>query len=163
MLLAAAVAVSIARRLPKSSVEAPEVELWDYSAPPPPEPLFPSPNARRVVTWCQARDVLRERCQRCHTSPTAFGAPFPLLEYTDVDREYPPGSGERLSTRIQQVVRHHVMPPLGLALDPPVEPLSEAQKDVLLVWLEEGALPFGGTRCGVTEGTGNTPPAPRHE
>ena len=36
-------------------------------------------------------------------------------------------------------------PPFSLV--PPVEPLTADEKDTLLGWLKQGALPEGGTNC----------------
>jgi len=116
-----------------------------------PEPLAASLGARRVVRWCEVERVLARRCQRCHTIPPRAGAPFPLLAFSDTQREYPPSSGQPIVARMAHVIRHRVMPPTHMLLDPPVLPLERDEVDVLLVWLEEGALPFGGVECGATE------------
>jgi hypothetical protein len=126
-----------------------------YNGRPAPEPLAPSASARRVVRWCEALGVLQAKCQRCHTSPPRNGAPIAMLTYADTQREYPPGTGELVFQRMNRIVRLHGMPPLGLPVDPPVEPLDALEKDILLVWLEEGALPFGGEDCAKI-----APPAP---
>lgn len=118
-----------------------------FSDPPPPEPLVANPNHRRLVRWCEVHAILARRCQRCHQSPTQLGAPFPLLEYSDIQAEYPPGSGQLVRSRIPQVIRYGIMPPVTLPLDPPVEELERSEIDALLVWFEEGALPFGGETC----------------
>ena len=113
-----------------------------------PDPLHPSPLARRVVRWCDALEVIERKCQRCHSSPPANGAPFALLRYSDTQRDYPAGSGRFIHDRMSYVIRHRTMPMVALVLDPPVEPLEPHEVDTLLVWLEEGALPFGGEECG---------------
>jgi len=127
---------------------APVIEpTASYDAPPEPDPLAPDPNARRVVRWCEVEAVLASRCQRCHAIPSQAGAPFPLLGFADTQREHPPGSGEPIVRRMAHVIRHRIMPPIHMPLEPPVLPLEPAEVDLLLVWLEEGGLPFGGVDC----------------
>lgn len=125
------------------SMQFPEL----FVGPPAPEPLAVDPNAPRLIRWCAVERVLERRCLRCHGSPTNHGAPFSLVTHSDVTREYPPASGMWLTDRMTHAIRHRVMPPTTLPLDPPVEPLTGAEKDTLLAWLEEGALAFGGERC----------------
>lgn len=112
-----------------------------------PEPLHPSPLARRMVRWCEALDVLQRKCQRCHTTPPVNGAPIALLKYSDTQADYPAGSGLKVYTRMSYAIRHRTMPRVDYVTDPPVEPLEPAEVDTLLVWLEEGAMPFGGEDC----------------
>jgi hypothetical protein len=118
-----------------------------YDAPPAPEPLSPSPLASRVVRWCQVLEVLEAKCQRCHGSPPTNGAPLSFMAYRDTQREHPAGSGQSVFVRMHDMVRHRRMPPVGQPVDPPVQPLDAREKDLLLVWLEEGALAFGGEAC----------------
>ena len=102
-----------------------------------------APNAARVVRWCTVRAVLERRCQRCHGSPTQLGAPFPLVTYADTQREFPPGSGQPLAGRMSHAIRYRIMPPVTFPVEPPVLRLDAADRDVLLAWLEEGALALG--------------------
>lgn len=118
-----------------------------FSDAPPPEPLVANPNHRRMIRWCEVHAILARRCQRCHQSPTQLGAPFPLVQYPDIRAEYPPGSGQLVLDRIPRVIRYGIMPPVTLPLEPPVEELERGEIDALLVWFEEGALPFGGEAC----------------
>jgi uncharacterized membrane protein len=95
-------------------------------------------------TFCEALDVLRQKCQRCHSDPPENGAPFPLLTYDDtqvVDRR-----GVPRFERMRAAVDSDYMPATFLELDPPVEPLGSAEKALLLAWLERGE-PAGGTSC----------------
>lgn len=127
-----------------------------FGGPPAPKPLTVNPSAPRVVSWCRVRQVIESRCQRCHGSPTSLGAPFSLVTYADTQRDHPARTGESISARMAHVIRYQVMPPMTLPLDPPVTPLSELEKDLLLAWLEEGALAFGGEDCANRAG-GPTP------
>jgi hypothetical protein len=150
-LLGVALVSTIWSRLSARPAKDKELDFQQLSDPfagaPPIDPLAVSADAPRVVRWCQVREVLERRCQRCHGNPTAHGAPVSFVSYADTQREQPPGSGWFLAERMNFLVRHRVMPPTTLPLDPPVEPLSEREKDILLVWLEEGALAIGGTDC----------------
>jgi len=119
------------------------------AAAPPADPYVPSPYAPSRVRWCDAARAIHAKCERCHSAPPRlYGAPFPLLTYADTQLEYPPGSGQLVSQRMYGMIAHGRMPPLGQPMDPPVEPLTDAELDILLVWLREGALPYGGEACG---------------
>lgn len=86
------------------------------------------------LTWCDVAPILEARCQRCHTDPPKNGAPFPLVSYDDTQVE------ERYE-HMGDAVDRDFMPPLWLELDPPVEPLSCAEKATLLAWVDQGAPP----------------------
>jgi hypothetical protein len=95
-------------------------------------------------TFCEALEVIRRKCQRCHADPPANGAPFSLLTYDDtqvVDRR-----GVPRFERMRAAVESDYMPATFLELEPPVAPLESAEKALLLAWLER-AEPAGGTRC----------------
>jgi uncharacterized membrane protein len=83
--------------------------------------------------FCEARTVLRDKCQRCHQEPTLNGAPFPLLTYDDtqvVDRK-----GVPRFEKMKAAIESDYMPPTYLELDPAVEPLSPSERAALLGWL----------------------------
>jgi hypothetical protein len=150
--LAVAVVFGVARARAHREPPKPDPKFHGYdpmsAAPAQPDPLTPSPYAPTSVRWCAAARVMHDKCARCHSAPPRlFGAPFPLLVYTDTQREYPPGSGQLVYQRMRGMVAYGRMPPLGQPMDPPVEPLTDAEKDTLLVWLREGALPYGGEEC----------------
>lgn len=96
------------------------------------------------VAFCQAEGVLRESCQRCHADPPGHGAPFPLVTYEDTQEPFDVGKARW--QRMREVVESGFMP-IRLRLDPPVEPLTCEQRTTLLGWLEQCALPEGGTDC----------------
>jgi hypothetical protein len=149
--LAALIAYGVLRaRANKAKVEQKAGFSERYESPgfrPPPDPLAPSFNARRVIRWCEALAVLRAKCQRCHDAPPKLGAPFPLLTYAHTQGEYPPGSGQAVHRRMLTMIRYRTMPPLALELDPPVEALDAREQDVILAWLEDGAFAYGGEDC----------------
>jgi hypothetical protein len=103
------------------------------------------PPMTEPVTWCEAEAVLEAKCQRCHGDPLENGAPFPLVTYDDTQVEV---AGQPRWMKMQHVLETDFMPPKFLPdLEPPVEPLTEEEKQVLLDWLDESALPEGGTDC----------------
>jgi hypothetical protein len=150
--LAAVLVFGLARRLPLRRapvpVEPERSAAEIFGTEPAPLPLTVSPSAPRIVLWCKVRAVLEHKCQRCHSSPPRNGAPFPLLTYADTQREHPIGSGHPLFERMSHALRYRIMPPTALPLEPPVLPLETAERDALLVWLEEGGLALGGESCG---------------
>lgn len=132
----------------KAQANAPEVHFNDlFAYAPSPDPLVPRVSARRTVRWCEARATIEAKCQRCHGSVPANGAPFSLLTYADTQREHAPGSGIPMYRRMSDMIRERRMPPVELAIEPAVEPLDLYEQDVLLVWLEEGAFAYGGEAC----------------
>ena len=93
----------------------------------PVQPAAPGSELRSIP--CEPRLVLETVCQQCHTQPMTSGAPFPLRDIDDVQRER---DGEPIYTRmIEQLDRRRM--PL-----PPATSTDE-QRDVLLAWLRDGA------------------------
>jgi hypothetical protein len=151
--LAVAVVIGVVRARAHRVPPRPSPTFHGYdpesAAPPPPEPLTPSPYAPSSVRWCDARRVLEAKCVRCHSAPPRiYGAPFSLLSYADTQNEYPPGSGQLVYQRMRWMVAYGRMPPLGQQIEPPIEPLDDTERDLLLVWLREGGLAYGGESCG---------------
>lgn len=102
------------------------------------------------VKWCDALAVIKAKCQRCHQDPLQNGAPMPLLTYEDTQAEW--SSTQSTHDVMLDVVSRDIMPYVALndpptSLMPPVEPLTAAEKSTLVSWLEQGALPEGGTDC----------------
>jgi hypothetical protein len=84
--------------------------------------------------------VLADKCQRCHQDPPENGAPFPLLSYADTQVFYPPAQNQtRVVDTMQRAIETGFMPPVGVQLDPAVEPLTGDEEELLLDWLESGA------------------------
>ncbi|MCC6214699.1 MAG: hypothetical protein IT376_07505 [Polyangiaceae bacterium] len=93
---------------------------------------------------CEVEPVVTGVCQRCHSSPPAHGAPFPLRSSADFGATYPPppsAFGRPIHERAHEAVETGFMPLINVAapLDPPVEPLEPAEKQALLEWLAAGA------------------------
>ncbi|MDP9035334.1 MAG: hypothetical protein M3O50_11045 [Myxococcota bacterium] len=78
---------------------------------------------------CDARRVLENVCQQCHSNPPRNSAPFPLMTYDDT---HAVASGEPLWHYMRIVVKSGVMPL------PPVQ-LGAEDRDTLLRWFEAGA------------------------
>lgn len=98
---------------------------------------------------CSIAPVVVGVCQRCHSEPPAHGAPFPLVSAADFHAVFPPppsAFGRLVRERAVAAVESDFMPLVNPSapLDPPVEPLTAAQKSALLEWLRAGA-PAG--RC----------------
>jgi uncharacterized membrane protein len=96
-------------------------------------------------TWCSVHAILASKCQRCHGSPPAHGAPFELVSYEDtqaVDHK-----GQATYTRIATAVEEESMPAQYIALTPPVEPLLAAERTTVLDWCANGGLLTGGEAC----------------
>jgi hypothetical protein len=103
------------------------------------------------VPFCAALQVVRDKCQRCHTDPPENGAPVPFLTYDDFQRPY--GTSDRKYWEAaNDAVERDIMPYVALnepptSLMPPVEPLTADEKATLLGWFSQGATPEGGTDC----------------
>lgn len=87
--------------------------------------------------------MLQNKCQRCHSDPPQHGAPFALVSYDDtqaLDRHDQPRY-----LAMQEAITNGTMPATFLKLTPPVEPLDEDEKQLLLDWLAADA-PSGNCR-----------------
>lgn len=98
--------------------------------------LEPDPQAQFP---CEIEKILKNRCQRCHNDPTVNGAPFPLLVWNDLLRDY----GGPLFEAAYPAVKTDFMPycagggPFcGSIEGGPVQPLEPAEKDALLAYLK---------------------------
>ncbi len=98
------------------------------------------------VQFCQAEIILRTVCQNCHSNPPMHEAPFPLVTYEDTQEVFDTTTGQLRWQRMQQVVETDLMPLRGVA-GVPIELLTCEEKSTLMGWLEQCALPEGGTDC----------------
>jgi hypothetical protein len=89
------------------------------------------------LTYCDAQVVISDKCLRCHREGGDLDAPFDLDSYDEV--------AERVMA-VARVVRNRSMPLMDRDLVPAVEPLTEAERDLLLEWLDAGA-PEGDGPC----------------
>lgn len=128
----------------RKSAQAPAKSTPAAPAPPfvpsepepiPLEPPFGPLRAENAELPCDVDDVLASKCRRCHSTPARHNAPFPLFTWTDLQ-------AQRSSQPIYQVVGRVVQTgfmPIRIPANPPVEPLTEAEKKVLLDWVSSGA------------------------
>ena len=104
-----------------------------------------------LVPFCDALQVIRAKCQRCHQDPPQHGAPAPFLTYEDTQAKYP-NTEMTYADFMLHDVESGLMPFVALnnpptSLMPPVEPLTDEEKNTLVTWLKQGAKPVGGTDC----------------
>jgi hypothetical protein len=98
------------------------------------DPVFP----------CDVQAVLEAKCHRCHTEPPENGAPFALLTWENTRVVY---LDQPIYQRMLRAVTTEFMPLQALPLEPPVEPLTEDEKSILVNWLEAGGAPEDGIEC----------------
>lgn len=105
--------------------------------------------ASELVPWCDAYKVINCVCQQCHQDPTLNGASMPLMTYEDTQAPYPTAASSTLVwQKMQTAVESGLMPETtNRSVMPPVEPLTDAQRRILLDWLAQGAHPEGGRNC----------------
>jgi hypothetical protein len=97
------------------------------------------------VPWCDVHAVLACKCQRCHTDPMQNSAPFPLLTYEDTQADY---AGEPRWQHMRRVVATDFMPPNFFPdLMPPVEMLTDYEKETIIGWADQGAEVLGSAEC----------------
>ncbi len=90
------------------------------------EPGEENGNETNLITYDgEIRDIMLNNCNRCHTIPLAFGAPFPLLTFNDVSSR-----ANRIIARMND--GSNPMPPSGLL------PLNI--RVVVEQWREDGLL-----------------------
>jgi uncharacterized membrane protein len=114
--------------------EQPENELGAAGASPTSDP-----------SWCEMQAILQAKCQRCHDSPLAHGAPFPLLTYSDTQAR--DKKGHARFEQMANAIDTDYMPPQFIDLDPPVAPLSAGERALLLAWCAQGAPLTGSATC----------------
>lgn len=102
------------------------------------------------VLPCEIDAILEAKCRRCHTSPMANGAPFPLLTWQDLQLVPPPGT-KRVHEKMVVAVETDFMPFCAEGacgtFDPPVEALTPQEKQTLLDWLSPCPTPADGVAC----------------
>jgi hypothetical protein len=102
---------------------------------------------------CDVEAVLSAKCQRCHNAPdvvractdagTCAPAPFPLLEWSDTRRRL---GEDPIYVLMGRAVASGAMPFMLTNITPPTEPLTSAEKQTLLDWIEACAPPSA-TAC----------------
>lgn len=84
---------------------------------------------------CKVDDVFASKCRRCHTIPTRHGAPFVFLTWDETRQDR---LGQPLYAVIGRAVRTNFMP-YRVEANPPVQPLTDEEKKILLDWVDAGA------------------------
>jgi hypothetical protein len=98
----------------------------------PPVELTRTPNSGLP---CDVDEIFARKCRRCHTVPTRHGAPFVFLTWDDTRQDR---LGQPLYAVIGRAVRTNYMP-YRVDANPPVQPLTEQEKKVILDWVDAGA------------------------
>jgi len=99
-------------------------------APTEPEEELPPPPA---LAWCDVQPIIADKCGRCHGKPAQHGAPFSLIDHADTQAI--DSHGRPRYERMQTAIETDLMPALFVKLEPPVAPLTEAERGQLLDWL----------------------------
>jgi hypothetical protein len=84
---------------------------------------------------CKVDDVFAAKCRRCHTVPTRHGAPLVFLTWDDTRQDR---LGQPLYSVIGRAVRTGFMP-YRVEANPPVQPLTDDEKKIILDWVDAGA------------------------
>jgi hypothetical protein len=101
----------------------------------PEEPPIETPRVAHSGLPCKVDDIFAVKCRRCHTVPTRHGAPFVFLTWDDTRQDR---LGQPLYTVIGRAVRTNFMP-YRVEANPPVQPLTDAEKKIILDWVDAGA------------------------
>ncbi len=80
--------------------------------------------------------MLAESCRRCHWQPLEHDAPFVFDTWDALQKK---ASGKHIHQLMLGQLEAGLMPPVDLALEPPVTALSSDQKSRLMSWLRAGA------------------------
>jgi hypothetical protein len=103
--------------------------------PPPEEPAVEILRVADSGLPCQVDAVFAAKCRRCHTIPTRHNAPFVFLTWDDTRQDR---QGLPLYQVIGRAVRSGFMP-YRIEANPPVQPLSDDEKKIILDWVDAGA------------------------
>lgn len=138
----AVVAIAIALGRASKGKPSPEVKSAPFqsgtpsaSEPIPEEPAFGPLRAPDSGLPCDVDEVLAKKCRRCHATPARHGAPFALYTWADTQRLR---ADQPLYRHIARVVQTGFMP-YPIPANPPVLPLTDAEKQTLLDWVKAGA------------------------
>jgi cytochrome c5 len=103
--------------------------------PAPVEPPLETVRVARSGIPCKVDDVFASKCRRCHTIPPRHGAPLVFLTWEDTRRDR---MGQPLFSVIGRAVKSGFMP-YRIEANPPVVPLTEDEKQIILDWVDAGA------------------------
>jgi hypothetical protein len=132
LMVAFVVRIGRPRKAPRA--KAPEPVAPYVERPLPLEGPWGPPKVPNSDLPADVDDVLARKCRRCHGSPTRHSAPFPLYTWTDTRGQH---HGRLIYERIGLVVASGFMPNL-IPANPPVERLTDAEKQILVAWSAAG-------------------------
>jgi len=122
------------------------------SLPPPEEPPVDVLRVPDSGLPCAVDEVFARKCRRCHTIPTRHGAPLVFLTWEDTRQDR---QGQTIASIIGRAVRTGFMP-YRMEANPPVLPLTDDEKKIILDWVDAGA-PRGDCNASPTASTSSTP------
>jgi hypothetical protein len=93
---------------------------------------------------CDVQAVLDAKCRRCHGAVLQNEAPY---HFMTIDQIHEVRGGRPVYDRMRTVLEDDFMPPVFAAFDPPVEPLTAAEKATLLQWVTAGAPADPNPQC----------------
>jgi hypothetical protein len=120
------------RRPPRAKASEPAVSYVE--SPQPLEAPWGPPKVPNSDLPADVDDVLAKKCRRCHGSPPRHSAPFPLYTWADTRGQH---HGRPIYERIGWAVEVGFMPNL-IRANPPVERLTDAEKQILIAWVRAG-------------------------
>jgi hypothetical protein len=91
--------------------------------------------------WCGALEVFADKCQSCHGTSLAAGAPMALVTYADTTAAAKVTKGKKVSEVVGTRV-HDVKSPM-----PPGKPLDAAALAAIDAWIADGAKPGDDATC----------------
>ncbi len=106
---------------------------------------------------CDVDEVFASKCRRCHTIPPRHGAPLVFLTWDDTRQDR---FGQPLYAAIGRAVRTDFMP-YKIEANPRVEPLTPAEKRIILDWVEAGAPRASCPAGGAVPAASSASPTPR--
>jgi len=94
---------------------------------------------------CDVVDVISRNCFGCHSDPPKFGAPMPLASHADF--QVPAVTDE--TRPVHEMVAARVVDPERPM--PPIQPMTDADRTVLLDWIAAGAPADASSDCTPTD------------
>ena len=121
---------------------------------PPASPGNPPNPGTSGALPCEVAAVLQQRCQSCHQKPPQFGAPMPLLTWSDT-QVLALGGQMPVNEMMKMKIEMGKMPPPST----PTGPLSVEEKATLMAWLNSGAPKGSQGSCVPPGGSAPVPPS----
>jgi hypothetical protein len=82
---------------------------------------------------CAVDDVLKRKCRTCHKAPPVYGAPMPLVTWTDMEAPAPSDPAKKVYEVVGERIHDEDRPM------PPFGPLATADMATLDTWIAAGA------------------------